>query len=323
MHKRIFLAALTLAAAGVSLAQAPRAAAYPGKSIRIVVPFAAGGTSDVLARTIGLKLSEAWGQPVIVENRPGADGNLGAEAVAKSSPDGYTLLIIDISTLTVSPLVMAKMLYDPLQDLAPVTMVSFSPHALAVHPSVPAKNLKELVAYSKANPGKLNFAAGNQATKLAAEQLRMMSGIDMTSVPYKGGAAALNALIAGEVNVTLVGLLASMPHMNSGRIRAIAVSGAQRMPATRELPTVSESGLPGYMSGSWQGILVPKGTPRDVVAKLNAALVKILNEPDFKARLAEQGTEVIADQPDQFGAFLLKDAARWKKIATEVNIKPE
>jgi tripartite-type tricarboxylate transporter receptor subunit TctC len=322
MKKRLFLTALALACASASFAKAP-SAAYPSKTLRIVVPFAAGGTSDVLARTIGQKLTEAWGQPVVVENRPGADGNLGAEVVAKSAPDGYSLLIVDISTLTVSPVVMTKMMYDPLQDLAPVTMVSFSPHALAVHPVVPAKNLKELIAYSKANPGKLNFAAGNQAAKLAAAQLKMMSGIDMTSVPYKGGSAALNALVAGEVDVTLVGLLASMPQMASGRIRAIAVSGAQRMPATKDIPTISESGLPGYVSGSWQGILVPKSTPKHVVAKLNAALVKILNEPDFKARLAEQGTEVIADRPEQFGAFLLKDAAHWKKIALEANIKPE
>lgn len=301
MKKRAFLAALVLAAAGTSFAQAPRAA-YPGKTIRIIVPFAAGGTSDVLARTIGQKLTDAWGQPVVVENRPGADGNLGAEVVARSAPDGYSLLIVDISTLTVSPLVVAKMTYDPLQDLAPVTMVSFSPHALAVHPTVPARNLKELIAYSKANPGKLNFAAGNHATKLAAAQLRMMSDIDMTSVPYKGGAAALNALVSGEVDVTLVGLLASMPQMGSGRVRAIAVTGAQRMPATKDLPAVSESGLPGYVWGSWQGILVPKGTPKEVVAKLNPALVKILNEPDFKTCLAEQGTEVIADQPEQFDA---------------------
>lgn len=322
MKKRLFLTTLALACASTSFAQAP-GAVYPSKTIRIVVPFAAGGTSDVLARSIGQKLTEAWGQSVVVENRPGADGNLGAEVVARATPDGYSLLIVDISTLTVSPLVMAKMMYDPLQDLAPVTMVSFSPHALTVHPAVSARNLKELIAYSKANPGKLNFAAGNQAAKLAAIQLKMMSGIDMTSVPYKGGAAALNALVAGEVDVTLVGLLASMPQMSSGRIRAIAVSGAQRMPVTKDIPTISESGLPGYVSGSWQGILVPKGTPKEVVAKLNAALVKILNEPDFKTRLAEQGTEVIADRPEQFGAFLLKDAAKWKKIAVEANIKPE
>ncbi|MDB5851366.1 MAG: tripartite tricarboxylate transporter substrate binding protein [Rhodoferax sp.] len=327
MKKRLFLRTLTLGAlaltaAGASLAQTT-AATYPNRPIRIVVPFAAGGTSDVLARSIGQKLGTAWGQSVIVENRPGADGNLGAEVVARAAPDGYTLLIVDISTLTVSPLVMARMTYDPLQDLAPVTMVSFSPHALAVTAALPATNLKELLAYSKAHPGKLNFAAGNQATKLAALQLKTMSGIDMTSVPYKGGAAALNALISGEVDVTLVGLLASMPQMAGGRIRAIAVSSAQRMPATKDIPTVAESGLPGYVSGSWQGILAPRGTPKDVVAKLNAALAGILNDAAFKAHLAEQGTEVIADQPEQFGAFLLKDAANWKKIATAANIKPE
>jgi tripartite-type tricarboxylate transporter receptor subunit TctC len=319
MKKTLTLLACALFASAV-IAQP---ASYPVKPIKIVVPFAAGGTSDTLARGIGQKLSESWGQSVIVDNRPGADGNVGADAVAKSAPDGYTLLLSDITTLTVSPLLVARLSYNPQKDFAPVTMVSYSAHALAVHPSVPAKTFSELVAYSKANRGKLNFAAGNPVTGLIAAHLKSVSGIDMLSVPYKGGSVALNALIAGEVDVTLVGLLAALPHIRGGRMRAVATTGSSRSSALPNVPTVAESGVPDFLSGSWQGLWAPVGTPAPVIAKLNAAVVSVLNDPAFKSRLAAQGTDVVGDSPEQFGAFLRKDADLWRKVAQAANIKPE
>jgi tripartite-type tricarboxylate transporter receptor subunit TctC len=304
-------------------AQEPKADGYPAKPIRIVVPFAAGGTSDVLARTLGEKLTGIWGQPVLVDNRPGADGNLGADAVAKAAPDGHTLLLVDISTLTVSPLVMAKLSYDPIKDLTPVTMISFSAHALVVNPALPVKSVSELVAYSRANPDKLNFAAGNQVTRLVAEHLKRSANLNMLSVPYKGGAAALNAVIGGEVQVTLVGLLASLPQVQGNKLRAIATTGPKRSDVLPQVPTLAESGLPGFVSGSWQGLLAPAGTPPAVIAKLNAAVVAVFREPALKAKLAGQGTEVVGDTPEHFAAVLRSDAETWKKVADQAGIKPE
>jgi tripartite-type tricarboxylate transporter receptor subunit TctC len=320
---------LALIASALSLVVLPataeeaKAVGYPAKPIRIVVPFAAGGTSDVLARILGERLSTVWGKPVIVDNRPGADGNLGADAVAKSPPDGHTLLLLDVSTLTVSPLVMAKLTYNPTKDLAPVTMVSFSAHALVVNPALPVKSFAELVAYSRANPDKLNFAAGNQVTRLVAEHLKQSANLNMLPVPYKGGSAALNALIGGEVNVSLVGLLASLPHVQGHRLRAIATTGPKRSETLPQVPTLAESGLPNFVSGSWQGLLAPAGTPPAIIAKLNATVVAALKEPAMKAKLAEQGTEVVGDTPEHFAAFLRSDAETWKKVAEEAHIKPE
>ena len=304
-------------------AQEVKADSFPNKPIRIVVPFAAGGTSDVLARLLGDKLRGTWNQPVIVDNRPGADGNLGADAVAKSAPDGHTLLLLDISTLTVSPLIMAKLSYDPIKDLAPVTMISFSAHALVLNLALPVKSFSELVAYSRANPDKLNFAAGNQVTRLVAEHLKRSANFNMLSVPYKGGAAALTGLMGGEVNVSLVGLLASLPHVQGSKLRAIATTGPKRSEVLPQVPTLAESGVPGFVSGSWQGLLAPAGTPPAVIAKLNAAFVAALNDPALKAKLASQGTEVVGDTPEHFAAFLRSDAETWKKVADQAGIKPE
>jgi tripartite-type tricarboxylate transporter receptor subunit TctC len=305
------------------LAQA--ASTYPSKTIRIVVPFAPGGTSDVLARAIGQKLTEIWKQPVVVDNKPGAGGNIGAELVAKADPDGYTLLLLDVGTLTISPAIYPKLGYDPIKDLAPITMVAVSPHALVVHPSVPANSVKELIAWAKANPGKINFAsAGNgTAVHLAGEQFKLMTGIEMVHVPYKGGAQALTGLVGGEVNMTLNGLLATLPHIKSGKIKALAIAGKTRSPALPDLPTVSEAGVPGFQSGSWQGLLTTAATPKDVVAKLNTAVVQVLNSPELKERMAAQGADVVGDSPEQFGAFLRDEKVRWAKIVKDAGVKVE
>jgi tripartite-type tricarboxylate transporter receptor subunit TctC len=320
---RLAAACALLALTTQALAQG--ASTYPSKPIRIVVPFAPGGTSDVLARAIGQKVSEIWKQPVVVDNKPGAGGNIGAEFVAKADPDGYTLLLLDVGTLTISPSIYAKLGYDPVKDLAPITMVAVSPHALVVHPSIPANSVKELIAWAKANPGKINFAsAGNgTAVHLAGEQFKMMTGIDMVHVPYKGGAQALTGLVGGEVNMTLNGLLATLPHIKSGKIKALAIAGKTRSPALPDLPTVEEAGVPGFQSGSWQGLLATGGTPKDIIAKLNATVVQVLTSPEIKERMAAQGADVVGDTPGQFGTFIRDERVRWAKIVKDAGIKVE
>ena len=296
---------------------------YPNKAIRIIVPFAPGGSSDILARSIGQKLSEMWKQPVVVENRPGADGNIGAAIAAKSDPDGYTLVLLDVGALTMSPSLYLNLTYDPAKDFAPITMIVFSPHALVVHPWLPVKTVKELVAYDKANPGKLNFGSSSNAIHLSQAQFELLTGVKMLYVPYKGGAASLTALAGGEVNVALNGLLATLPHIKGGRIKGIAVASAKRMPAVPELPTIIESGVPGFVTGTWQGLLAPASTPKDIVTKLNAAVVQIVTAPEMKQKLTDQGAEVIADTPEKFAAFLREETTKWAKVAKEAGIKPE
>lgn len=306
-------------------ALAQGAQSYPDKPIRIIVPFAPGGSSDVLARAIGQKLTEMWGQQVLVDNRPGAGGNIGASETARSAPDGYTLVLFDVGTITISPSIYPNLNYDPERSFAPVTMVAVSPHALVVNPSIPVSSVQELIAYSKANPGKLNYAsAGNgTAVHLAGEQFQQMTGTKWTHVPYKGGAAAIVGIVGGEVDLTLNGLLATLPHIKSGRLKVLAVAGTKRAAAMPDLPTVSEAGVPGFQSGSWQGLLAPAGTPPDIVAKLHDAVVKVLNEPDMTKRLADQGAEVVGSTPEEFAAFIRDDTAKWAKIVKDTGIKVE
>ena len=320
MFKLIALAISFSLAAGTAFAQA-----YPNKPIRIVVPFAAGGTSDILARAIGPRMTEAWGQPVVVENKTGANGNVGAEFVVRSAPDGYTMLLSDVGAIAINPSVYPNMAFDPVKDFAPVIMVSYSPHVLAVHPSIPATNVKELVAYAKANPGKLNFANSGTggAPHLAGVDFAQRTGIQWAYIPYKGGSAAVTDVVAGQSNVLFNGMLATYPSVKSGRLRGIAMTGAQRVPSAPELPTLIESGLPGFVTGSYQGLLAPANTPRETIAKLNAELTRILNTADMKDMLAKQGTEVRADTPEQLGGFIVSEKARWAKVVKEAGIKAD
>lgn len=296
---------------------------YPNKAIRIIVPFAPGGSSDILARSIGQKLTEMWKQSVVIDNRPGAEGNIGASLTASSTPDGYTLVLIDAGALTMSPSLYRKLTYDPAKDLAPVTMISFSPHALVVNPSLPVKTVKELIAFGKTHPGDLNFGSSSNAVRLAQAQFEALTGTKMLFVPYKGGAASITAVTGGEVNVVLNGLLATLPHIKGGRIRGIAVASASRMAAAPDLPTIIESGVPGFVTGSWQGLLAPAGTPKDIIDKLNAAVVQIITAPEMKQQLSNQGAEVIADKPEQFAAFLREETIKWAKVAKDSGIQPE
>jgi tripartite-type tricarboxylate transporter receptor subunit TctC len=292
---------------------------YPTKAIRIVVPYAAGGTSDILARQIGPKLSEAWGQALIVENKPGANGNVGADFVAKSAPDGYTLLLTDLGGLVISASVYPKLPFDPSQDFTPVVMVSYSPHVLAVNPAVQVKDVKELVAMAKAYPGKLNFAVSGigGAPQLAGIEFAQRMGLDWVYIPYKGGADAITGVVGGQAHVLFNGMLATWPHVTGGRLKALAISSAQRVPAAPDTPTVAEQGLSGFETGSYQGVVGPKGMPREVTAKLNSELTKVLNAADMKERFAKQGTEVRMGTSESLGAWMSAEQAKWAKVVKE------
>jgi len=297
---------------------------YPNKPIRLIVPFAAGGTSDILARQIGAKLSEAWGQPVIVEAKTGANGNVGAEFVARSAPDGYTLLLTDLGALAINPSVYPNMAFDPVKDFAAVNFVAYSPHVLGVHPSVPVNTVTELIAHAKANPGRLNFATSGLggAPHLAGVDLALRSGSQWTFIHYKGGSQAVTDVAAGQANLIMNGMIATYPQVKAGKIRILAVSGAKRVAQIPDVPTIGEF-VPGFLSGSWQGILAPAGTPRDVVARLNSELSRILGTADMKERLLGQGAEVLTDTPEALAAWIAGEKAKWAKVIKDSGIKLE
>src|SRR4030088_1642262 len=290
--------------------------AYPNKPIRLIVPYAAGGTSDILARQIGPKLSEAWSQPVVLENKPGANGNVGADFVAKSPPAGYTLLLTDLGGLVISASVYPKLPFDPSKDFSPVVMVSYSPHVLAVHPSVPAKSMKELIEMAKAQPGKLNFAISGigGAPQLAGIEFSQRTGIEWNYIPYKGGSDAVIAVVAGQADVLFNGMLATWPSVQGGKLKALAVSSAQRVTSAPDTPTVAEQGLSGFETGSFQGVVGPAGMPRASVTKLNSELIKVLNSAEMKERFAKQGTDVRAGTPESLGQWLRMEQARWARV---------
>jgi len=314
----ILVAALLTLAASVASAQT-----YPSKPIRVIVPYAPGGTSDILARQIGPKLTDAWGQPVIVENKPGANGNVGADFVAKSPADGYTLLLTDVGGLVISASVYPKLPFDPSKDFSPIAMVSYSPHVLAVHPSVPVKSVKELINMAKAQPGRLNFAISGigGAPQLAGIEFAQRTGVQWTYIPYKGGSDAVAAVVAGQADVLFNGMLATWPSVQGGRLRALAISSAQRVAAAPDTATVAEQGLPGFETGSFQGIVGPAGTSRETITKLNAELTRVLSSADMKERFAKQGTEVRAGTPESFGSWLRNEQARWARVVKESGTK--
>jgi tripartite-type tricarboxylate transporter receptor subunit TctC len=306
-------------------ASAAAAQTYPGKPIRIIVPYAAGGTSDILARQVGPELNKAWGQPVVVENRPGANGNVGADMVAKSAPDGYTLLLTDLGGLVISASVYPKLPFNPSKDFTPVVMVSYSPHVLAVNPDVEVKNVKELVALAKAWPGKLNFAISGigGAPQLAGIEFAQRMGIDWTYIPYKGGADAITGVVGRQAHVLFNGMLATWPHVTNGRLRALGISSAKRVAAAPDVPTVAEQGLPGFETGSYQGIVGPLGIPRETVAKLNSELRRILESQEMRERFAKQGTEVRTDTPDSLGKWMGAEQAKWARVVKDSGAKFE
>ena len=297
---------------------APAAAqgAYPTKPVRLVVPFPPGGTTDILARAVAQKLSETWGQQVIVDNRPGAGGNIGSELVAKSAPDGYTLLMGTVGTHAINPSLYAKMPYDHVKDFTPVILVAGVPNVLVVNPSLPVNSVSELIAYGKANPNKLNFASSGNGTSihLSGELFRTMTGVQMTHVPYKGSSPALTDLIAGQVQLMFDNLPSSLQFIKAGKLRALAVTSAERSSALPDVPTLAESGLPGFEASSWFGVLAPAGTPNDIVAKLNTAIAGWLATADAKEKLAAQGAIAAGGAPDAFVRHIAAESAKWAKV---------
>jgi len=321
--KRLAIAVATIAA--ISFGAPLAAQTYPQKPIKIVVPYPAGGTSDILARAIGVKLTESLGQPVIVDNKPGANGNVGADIVAKSPPDGYTLLLADIGALAISPSVYPALPFDPTKDFAPVTMVAYSPHILVVHPSIPAASVKDVIALAKSKPGKLNFAISGVggAPHLAGVEFALRTGIDWAYIPYKGGSQAIADVAGGQADVTMNGMLATYPLVQGGKLKLIAVSSGKRMSAIPDVPTIAESGVPGFETGSWQGVIAPAGTPSEIVAKLNAEIIKIVSTPEMRDRLAQQGADVRTNTPAEFGTFIGNEKARWAKVVKDAKVKIE
>ncbi len=303
---------LACAGAHVSAADTP----FPSRPIRFIVPNGAGGTTDLVARSVAPKLADMLSQQVVIDNRPGSGGILGTEIVAKAAPDGHTLLMGTIGNIAISPALYRKLAYDSLRDFAPVTQLASAAYMVLLHPSVVAKSMKELAALAKAKPGALNFASAGSGTgsHLAAELFKSMAGVDIVHVPYKGGSPAMTDVIAGQVQLMFNGIPSSMPHLRSGRVRALAVTTAARSAAAPELPTIAEAGFPGAESTSWTGILVPAGTPAPVIAKLNAAFVKALQFQDVVARLSMDGATPVGNTPAEFGAYIKNEHAKWGKV---------
>jgi len=316
--------ALALATAIVASAFVNAAEPYPAKVIRVIVPYSPGGTGDNVGRAVGAKLSELLGQQVIVDNRPGAGGNIGAEATVRAAPDGYTV-VMAATSLASNPALQRKMPFDPLKDLVPVSGCCEVPMIVVVHPSLPVKNIKEFVAYAKAYPGKLTYASSGIGTSshLAAELFRVQTGVDMLHAPYKTDALAMPDVLSGQVPVMFMFQTAALPQVRAGKLRALAVSTAQRSPLAPELPTVAEAGVSGYEFSGWFGIFAPAATPTEIVNKLAAASIKAVQSPDLRERLSQQGFMPVASGPEQFAAFFRREVAKWARVIKEGGLQSQ
>jgi tripartite-type tricarboxylate transporter receptor subunit TctC len=321
MKTLVFAAGLALAFAGAVQAQTT-STDYPNRPLRQIVPFPPGGGVDIVTRIVGAKWSEVLGQQIVVENRAGAAGNIGADAAAKAAPDGYTLLTCQIASHGISPAVYAKLPYDHLRDFTPVSLIGKTPNVLVVHPSVPANSLRELIDHVKASPGKYSYASPGVGTspQMTMELFKLTTGLDMVHVPYKGGAPALVDVIAGQV----LGMFGNLPEqlsaIKSGKTRALAVSTLQRNPQLPDVPTVAESGFPGFEVTVWYGVCAQSAVPKPIVAKLNATLVQTLNVPEVRARLAEATIDAAPMTPDEFLAFIRAETAKWERVARDAGI---
>ena len=316
----IAAAAALCVGAGTSTAQQ-----YPFKSIRLIVPYPPGGPADTLARMIGQQLTAAWGQPVIVDDRGGGGGVIAAELAAKSAPDGHTLFMAAIQTHAINPGLYAKLPYDPIKDFAPITPASFDPLLLVLNTGVPAANLKELVALAKARPGQLNYASTGigGSSQLAMELLKSMAGINLIHVAYKGAAPAVTDMLSGQTQATFLGISGMLALVKSGRLRALAVSSVKRSAVAPEVPTVAESGYPGFEIITWYGVAAPAGTPASIIRRLNTEIARIMRLPEVKDRLAASGAEAVSTTPEQFGAFIKSEMAKWRKVIQDANIKAD
>jgi len=318
-HSSLVLLCAAWLAAWPSFAQQ-----YPAKPIRLLVPSTPGGSVDTLARSIGPKLSERWGQQVVVENRAGAGGAIAAEATAKSPPDGYTLMLGTIASLAANLSLQKKLSYDPVRDFAPVTLVATQNLMLLIHPSVPAKSVKELVRFAKSQPGKLTFGSAGNGTgsHLSGELFKQLAGVDIVHIPYKGVAPGLVDLIAGQISINIPSILSALPHAQSGRARALAVTGSTRTRAAPELPTMQQAGIKGYESMTWYGIVAPIGTPPEVVNKLSAEVAAILRQPDTHERLSKEGADPVGSSPQEFSRFIQSEIEKWRKVIRAAGIQP-
>jgi len=317
-------AALVGIALGLCVAAPGHAQTYPAKPVRVIAPFPAGGGTDLFARSLAQKLSGMWGQQVVVDNRAGAGGMIGSEMVARAAPDGYTLLITSSSTISISPQLMRAPPYDPLRDFAPVALIATAPNVLVVHPSVPAKSVKELIALAKARPGAINFGSNGSGTlsHLTVELFKLQAGIDMMHIPYKGGPPAVIDLVAGQVSALFTALPTVYPQVRSGKLRLIAVTGERRLAALPDIPTIAET-IPGFESVQWWGMFAPAGTTAALVDRLNRDVVKILGEAEIRARFAGEGAEGAGDTPAEFAAYVKTDYERWGKVVKAAGIRSE
>jgi len=318
----LFFSTLLLAA-GPAPAQ-PAGERYPSKPVHLILPFPPGGGTDILGRIIAERLSTQLGQPVVIENRGGAGGNVGAEAAAHSAPDGYTLVLVAPS-LAISPSLYAKLNYDPVKDLTPVTLVGTVPNVMVINPEVPAHNLAEFIALAKSKPGGMNFGSGGPGTSnhLAGELFNLEAGVKLVHVPYKGVNLAMNDAMAGEVQLVVIGIPAALPFIKSGRLRALAVLAPKRLPALPDVPTAAEAGLPDYDVTTWYGILAPAGTPKPIIARLNAEIVRVMQAPDLQARFAATGTEPRTSTPEEFGEFIRQEMVKWGKVVRQAGLKAD
>jgi len=314
--------ALACCVANIAAAQIADSARYPVRPIRIVTFGLPGSTSDVLGRPIAQKLTEAWGQPVLMDYRAGANGVIASDAVAKSAPDGYTLLMGTTGTHGINATLYAKLPYDTLTDFAPIARAGITNYVLVAHPSVPARNVKELVHLAKTRPGQIAWASGGSVTQLATELFKRMADVDLVIVPYKGSAPQALAVMSGEVSAMFGGIAVSAPQIKAGKLRSLAVSGTRRMQVMPDVPTVAESGVPGFEAGSWYGLLAPAATSRSIVARLNSEVLRILQMPDVRERFTSEAFDVPADTPQQFTAYIKADLEKWAKVVKEAGIKP-
>ncbi|HXU42043.1 MAG TPA: tripartite tricarboxylate transporter substrate binding protein [Burkholderiales bacterium] len=297
--------------------------AYPSRPVRFILPFPPGGPTDILGRLISERLTAQLGQPVVTENRGGAGGNVGAEAAAKSAPDGYTMVLVAPS-LAISPTLYAKLNYDPVKDLAPISLVATVPNVVLTQTAHPA-TLREFIAAAKAKPGGMNFGSGGSGTSnhLAGELFNILTGANLTHVPYKGVNLAMQDVIAGRIDFVVIGVPAAAPHVRSGKLRALAVIAPQRLPALPEVPTVAEAGLAGFEVTTWYGILAPAGTPRPIIARLNTELVKVMHSPEMKERLAGIGTDPVTSTPEEFAAYIQAEIGKWGDVIRKAKLRAD
>ena len=320
MIKRAF--ALAVAATLAAAASEASAQAYPNRPVRILVPFPAGAGVDIVARMLGLPLTDLWGQATVVDNRPGAGGTIACELAAKSAPDGYTLLLGNISTFAMAPSLYKKVNYDPVQSFAPITLVNTSANVLVAHPSVPAATTQALIALAKSKPGQINYASAGSGTSphLAAELFKSMAGVDLVHVPYKGSPQALTDLLGGQTQIMFASLVSALPHIRQARLRALGVTSLKRAAALPDLPAINEAGLRGYVVSVWMGIVAPAGTPPAIIAQLNRQIAALLQSPDIRERLAVQGLEAASNSPAEFRSYIASEVRKWAVVIKQAGV---